>query len=530
MQVAVLSINRDLAPFFWRECAGVIGYDFISRFVVRVDYDHHRLTLTDPDDVPVLGRRRRAIPFTLAGTMPAIRMTLDGRYTGEFRVDVGSSSTVDLHAPFVRQNRLDDPGRTALEVTGGGFGGTFSSRLTRMKTLEIGKFSWPRPIVSFSGAMAGALASEDYAGNIGNQILERFTCTVRLRPSRALSRARPGLRPSPTCSRDPASSSRATATPSARCRCCRDRAAAAAGLREGDEVVTLLGKPILSFKPDDLTELFEARRRRQEGLAQVARDGKKKPLDPLAPRSLVAFRAPLPRTARRDRPPHEPVRHRDCRDRRRSPRRRAKPLARRSPCERMRPAPLVDRASPELVHDEPPAESTRPSAFDFAGVVVPVTETRASPAKEVLSSSAVSSLLHQVPRRHRLPEGRARSTPRTGASTMTAIRRIPGFKTLRPLAVRTALALLAAAAIVSPAAAANQYRYAHLTWEPGVATNAVEFTLIEGFKRTAFPGPPNVGDIINDPDGVQAPVRRRHGVLAGAAGSRSSPSIPQTTG
>jgi hypothetical protein len=86
---------------------------------------------------------------------------------------------------------------------------------------------------------------------------------------------------------------------------------------------------------------------------------------------------------------------------------------------------------------------------------------------------------------------------------MTAIRRIPGFKTLRPLAVRTALALLAAAAIVSPAAAANQYRYAHLTWEPGVATNAVEFTLIEGFKRTAFPGPPNVGDIINDPDGVQ---------------------------
>jgi hypothetical protein len=65
----------------------------------------------------------------------------------------------------------------------------------------------------------------------------------------------------------------------------------------------------------------------------------------------------------------------------------------------MRPAPLVDRASPELVHDEPPAESTRPSAFDFAGVVVPVTETRASPAKEVLSSSAVSSLLH-----HRSPD------------------------------------------------------------------------------------------------------------------------------
>src|SRR5436309_5620241 len=42
---------------------------------------------------------------------------------------------------------------------------------------SIGPYSWREPMLTFSGASSGALASEDYAGNIGNQILQRFKCT-----------------------------------------------------------------------------------------------------------------------------------------------------------------------------------------------------------------------------------------------------------------------------------------------------------------------------------------------------------------
>jgi hypothetical protein len=105
-------------------------------------------------------------------------MTLDDKYSGDFRVDVGSSSTVDLHGPFVARNQLDKKNKgKRLQVVGGGFGGTFSSTLTRMSKLEIGPYAWDQPMLTFSGATSGALASEDYAGNIGNQILERFRCT-----------------------------------------------------------------------------------------------------------------------------------------------------------------------------------------------------------------------------------------------------------------------------------------------------------------------------------------------------------------
>src|SRR6185503_3258194 len=65
-----------------------------------------------------------------------------------------------------------------LTVVGGGFGGTFESRFARMKSLEIGPYKVDEPLVGLSTIDVGALASEDYAGNLGNRLLERFKVTL----------------------------------------------------------------------------------------------------------------------------------------------------------------------------------------------------------------------------------------------------------------------------------------------------------------------------------------------------------------
>jgi hypothetical protein len=176
-RVAVLSVNSILAPYFWRDCAGVIGFDFISRFVDELDFDARRLTLRDPKTFQYTGPGT-AIPMTLAGHTPVVTLRLDGRITGDFRVDAGSGSTVDLHTPFVKRHDLMTRAGRGVEVMGGGFGGMFTTRVVRMKKLEIGPYSWADPVVSLSQATAGAFTSEDYAGNIGNRILERFKVTL----------------------------------------------------------------------------------------------------------------------------------------------------------------------------------------------------------------------------------------------------------------------------------------------------------------------------------------------------------------
>jgi len=274
LKVAVLGLNAHLEPFFWRPIAGVLGYDFISRFVMEVDYDHGLLTLHAPRGFHYQGTGT-AVPLTLAGNIPVVKARLDGAYEGEFRLDVGSGSSVDIHSPFVRTHDLTAKAGKKFEVVGGGFGGTFASTLCRMKTFEIGPYRWSDPIVILSQTTRGGLASEDYAGNIGNQILERFKCTfdydrrtVYLEPGRRYpQRDRFSLAGFQLAKLDERYEAMQVLPGSA---------AERAGLRAGDEVLAIDGETIASFEPEVLRRMFEDGKPGARHTLQIERQGKKK--------------------------------------------------------------------------------------------------------------------------------------------------------------------------------------------------------------------------------------------------------------
>jgi hypothetical protein len=275
-KVAVLSVNPHLEPFFWKPIVGILGYDFISRFVVEIDFASQTLVLHDPKTFTYQGKGQ-AVPLTMAGNIPVVKAKIDDTFEGEFRLDVGSGSTVDIHTPFARENKMKERMAKTLVVTGGGFGGTFQSTIGRMKKMEIGPFSWTDPLISLSGAETGGLASEDYAGNIGNQILDRFKCTfdyerrvVYLEPS-----ARYGERDRFTMAgvsvvKHAGEYSVAQVLPGS--------AAEAAGLKAGDRVVALDGKPIASYGAGDLGRMFESAKPGDKHVVEVRRDGKGKKL------------------------------------------------------------------------------------------------------------------------------------------------------------------------------------------------------------------------------------------------------------
>lgn len=267
----MLSVNPMFAPYFWRDIAGIVGYDFISRFVVTLDYDRDVLVLNDPKTFHFAGSEA-PLPMVMNGVVPALRGTLDGRYEGLFRLDVGSSSTVDLHSPFAKKHGLEKRLRDARTVTGAGFGGHFTSSLGRAREMAFGPYHWADPMVSISHATEGAFASEEFAGNVGNRILERFRVTldydgrrVWLEPGARYRERDSFTRAGVLLVRDGGrvlARSVLAGSPAAR-----------AGLREGDEVTAVDGRAMDDWKLRDLENLFERGENGRKVTLAVRRDG-----------------------------------------------------------------------------------------------------------------------------------------------------------------------------------------------------------------------------------------------------------------
>jgi hypothetical protein len=152
---------------------GIIGYEVFKRFIVAMDYENSRITLSDPDGFVYRGAGVR-VPMDLNDRTPQVTGEIDG-IKGAFTLDTGSRSTLDLAAPFVAKNNLVARyGAKFQGVTGWGVGGAARSWIVRGKRLSLGNVSVDEPIVELSQAKKGSNSDTYVAGNVGAGILKRF--------------------------------------------------------------------------------------------------------------------------------------------------------------------------------------------------------------------------------------------------------------------------------------------------------------------------------------------------------------------
>ncbi len=154
---------------------GILGYDVFSRFVVKIDYENQKLTLYEPSGFKYEGKGE-SFPITLESNHPHIKAKVDDRFEGTFVIDCGARSSLALHTPFVeKHDLLAKTGKKVDVFAGIGVGGKVKGTVTRVKSIQIGKFKIPTPLTTLASSQAGAFASEKIDGNIGGGILKRFT-------------------------------------------------------------------------------------------------------------------------------------------------------------------------------------------------------------------------------------------------------------------------------------------------------------------------------------------------------------------
>ncbi|MBU8932966.1 MAG: retroviral-like aspartic protease family protein [candidate division Zixibacteria bacterium] len=157
-----------------QELGGMLGYDFLSRFPVLIDYRDSSLTVFDPQafELPPGGI---AVDFNLTMLVPSVTGELNG-IKGEFIVDLGNAFGLILHRNFVDKHHLEevlDDVKTN-PVGMGGVGGAIGSKTAFAATFRFGEISLQSLRVMLPEEGLGLAGSEELAGNIGNMILENF--------------------------------------------------------------------------------------------------------------------------------------------------------------------------------------------------------------------------------------------------------------------------------------------------------------------------------------------------------------------
>ena len=150
---------------------GVLGLEFLKKFVVAIDYEAQTMTLFAPDKYHYKGTGD-FIPVRIKDEAPVVRLkttTSNGKSIEDnFEIDNGMGAALIFRTPAVKKHALLAEMQTIQAPIDIEAGGEYRRRLGRLKNLQLGRFVVDNPTVSLSENMEGD------GGVIGEEILRRF--------------------------------------------------------------------------------------------------------------------------------------------------------------------------------------------------------------------------------------------------------------------------------------------------------------------------------------------------------------------
>jgi hypothetical protein len=170
-KAVVFSFRRLFKKALGLEVVGILGYDFLSRFVTKIDYAKQTISFYHPAKFQY-GGGGEIFDSPLHGSMLSLPVTVDGKYSGKWRLDIGAPD-IDFHYPYAKDQGLLD--RKGVDVMVGDAAGLSITRMSKYNTVDVGGFVLRNPLIGIPHAEGiGSFAEETAIGNIGNSLLRNF--------------------------------------------------------------------------------------------------------------------------------------------------------------------------------------------------------------------------------------------------------------------------------------------------------------------------------------------------------------------
>jgi predicted aspartyl protease len=184
-QIVAAVLLDDIEGLLRRPLDGILGYDFLSRFVVEIDYANQQMRLFDRTKYHHTGAGK-SIPITLEDSTPffdaSVEIPKRGMLAGHFVLDTGCLCDVQLFTPFVDANNLlaalPDAKQAGMSA---GAGGMTHELSTKIPSVKIGDVVVKDVRADLARDKHGAMADPESTGLIGGLTFGRFTLVLDYR-------------------------------------------------------------------------------------------------------------------------------------------------------------------------------------------------------------------------------------------------------------------------------------------------------------------------------------------------------------
>jgi hypothetical protein len=167
-----------LSSVYGEKIDGVIGYSFLSRYIVKVNFDSTQVEVYYPGamEYPRGGTTLRPI----FNSLPIQWLNLkDRRKLGfNFYIDTGAGLNLLLNEKLVADSNLLLGRRRPVVTQAEGVGGKFRMRLTVVKRLKVGPYTFFNVPTYLYADSFNVTAYPFVGGLLGNDLLRRFNLTL----------------------------------------------------------------------------------------------------------------------------------------------------------------------------------------------------------------------------------------------------------------------------------------------------------------------------------------------------------------
>ena len=170
--VAMLDLTWTFSEMMGVDAVGILGFDFLSRLVTKIDYANELISFYHPDHFNYEGPGVIIQATISQANHLQLPVTIDGKYGGIWRLDTGAGG-MWFHYPFAEKHGLlEMPGIYGM---GAGAGGSGTHLNVQFKTMEFAGWTIQNPVIAIPlGKGEGGFADEALTGNIGNSLLRHF--------------------------------------------------------------------------------------------------------------------------------------------------------------------------------------------------------------------------------------------------------------------------------------------------------------------------------------------------------------------